>query len=65
MEQHTSTSGGGIGIVGLLTIVFVALKLMDIIDWSWAWVLSPLWISAALAGFIILCVLGVIVLVKR
>ncbi len=64
METSTSSSGG-IGFVGILTIVFVALKLLDVIDWSWAWVLSPLWISAALVGFIILCALGVIAFIKR
>lgn len=35
---------GGIGFFGLLTIVFITLKLTDYIDWSWWWVLSPLWI---------------------
>jgi len=36
-----------VGPVLLLTIVFVILKLTDSVDWSWLWVLSPLWISAA------------------
>lgn len=28
-----------------LTLLFIALKLGDVIDWSWWWVLSPQWIS--------------------
>ena len=32
-------------ICGLLTIVFITLKLTHVIDWSWIWVLSPLWIG--------------------
>lgn len=32
----------GIGFTGLLTIVFIALKLCNVINWSWLWVLSPL-----------------------
>lgn len=36
----------GIGFAGLLTILFVALKLTNVIDWAWAWVLAPIWISA-------------------
>lgn len=36
----------GIGFVGLLTILFIALKLTNHISWSWWWVLSPLWITA-------------------
>lgn len=45
---------GGISFAGLLTIVFIVLKLLDKIDWSWWWVLSPLWISAMLVAFFIL-----------
>ena len=32
------------GIVGILTIIFIVLKLTDNIDWSWIWVFSPIWI---------------------
>ena len=41
-------SSGGIGFCGVLTIVFIALKLTGFIKWSWLWVLSPLWISVIL-----------------
>ena len=50
----SSSSSSGIGFVGLLTIVFIVLKLLGKITWSWWWVLSPLWISAAFAILIIL-----------
>ncbi len=43
MSNSNNSSGGGIGFVGLLTILFVGLKLTDVIDWSWWWVLSPIW----------------------
>lgn len=32
----------------LLTVLFIGLKLANYINWSWVWVLSPLWISAIL-----------------
>ena len=55
MSTATSTrSNGGIGIVGLLTIVFIVLKLIGQITWSWWWVLSPLWI---LTGFILVVII--------
>jgi len=38
----------GIGFTGLLAILFIAFKLAGIIDWSWVWVLCPLWIGIAL-----------------
>lgn len=51
MSKSTSSSSSGIGFVGLLTIVFIVLKLLEITavaKWTWWWVLSPLWISTAL-----------------
>jgi hypothetical protein len=42
--MKNQNTNGGIGFVGLLTILFVGLKLTDNIDWSWWWVVSPLWI---------------------
>ena len=49
-----SSSGGGIGFVGLLTIAFIVLKLTKVISWSWWWVLSPIWITAALIAVIVI-----------
>jgi hypothetical protein len=43
----------------LLTVLFVALKLTGHIDWSWWWVLSPLWIGLTLF-VMLLGVLGII-----
>lgn len=37
----------GIGFTGVLTVAFIVLKLCGVIKWSWLWVLSPIWISAA------------------
>jgi hypothetical protein len=43
-----SNSTGGIGFLGMLTILFIGLKLTGYVDWSWTWVLSPLWIGFTL-----------------
>ena len=40
---------GGLGIVSVLTIIFIVLKLSGVVQWSWIWVLSPIWISAVIA----------------
>jgi hypothetical protein len=39
---------GGITLSDTLLIIFVVLKLVGVIHWSWIWVLSPLWISVLL-----------------
>ncbi len=41
--------------IGLLAIVFIVLKLCNVIAWSWLWVLSPLWIAALLVFAVFLC----------
>ena len=43
-----NSAGGGIGLGGAVFIVFLVLKLMSVIDWSWWWVTAPLWIPLAL-----------------
>lgn len=48
MNNSNGRASGGIGFVGLLTIAFIVLKLLGRITWPWVWVLSPIWISAAL-----------------
>ena len=53
-DYHYST---GIGFTGLLTILFIAFKLAHIINWSWWWVLSPLWIGFAIVLFVAIVML--------
>lgn len=55
MSQQNSTSG--IGFTGVLTIVFIVLKLLGKITWSWWWVLSPMWISTLVVLFILIILL--------
>lgn len=40
---------GGIGFLDALTLLFIALKLCKVIDWSWWWVLAPFWGQFAIA----------------
>ena len=49
--------GGGIGFVGVLTILFIALKLLNKISWSWWWVLSPIWINVGIQILIIFIII--------
>lgn len=42
----------GINFTGLLTLLFIGLKLTGYIHWSWVWVVSPIWISLGIALFI-------------
>lgn len=57
-----SATAGGTGFMGLLAIVFIVLKLCKVINWSWIWVLSPIWISWLI--FIIIAI-GAIIWIKK
>ena len=48
----------GIGLGTLLAIVFMVLKLTGYIDWSWWWILSPLWIPVVLILLLALFIAG-------
>ena len=61
-NKRNSSSSSGIGILGVLQIVFLVLKLTGLITWSWAVVLIPLWISLGIFVifliFVIIAVTG-------
>lgn len=64
--QSSSASNDVVGSAAIvLTIVFIVLKLTHVINWSWWWVLSPLWIGALFAIVIMLIVLAIVVAVER
>jgi len=56
-EVKVKVHGGGVGFLGLLTLLFIGLKLGNVIDWSWWWVMAPLWIPFAVVFGIIAIVL--------
>lgn len=58
MSRHdTNNTRGGVGFFGLLTLVFITLKLLDVISWSWAWVLAPIWMPIVIALIVIIVLL--------
>lgn len=57
MSVERAEIGGGIGLTGVLAVVFIVLKLIGVIDWSWWWVLAPIWIPWAIL-IIALAIIG-------
>ena len=47
----SSSSSSGVGIGTVCLVVFITLKCSKLVDWSWWWVLSPIWI---VAGFYVI-----------
>ena len=55
-DKPVVVQSGGMGVLGLLGVVFVTLKLMGYITWSWWWVTAPFWGGFAL--FLVLMVMA-------
>lgn len=53
--MSNKTTHYGVSFTELLLIVFIVLKLTNVINWSWWWVLSPLWISL---GIVLIILIG-------
>ena len=47
-NNNSANTNCGVGFCGLLTLIFITLKLFGIISWSWIWVLSPIWIPSCI-----------------
>lgn len=58
-SKSSGSSSSGVGFCSLLTIVFITLKLLGYITWSWLWVLSPLWISAIIVILLVIFLMWV------
>lgn len=62
MSKSKDVSGGGVGFLSLLGVLFIGLKLTHQIDWSWWYVLAPLW-GPLVLGVSLMALAGVISLI--
>lgn len=56
MSNSQVSAETGVGLPGLLLVLFIGLKLGKVISWSWWWVLSPFWIPFVLVMVILIFV---------
>lgn len=56
------SEGNGMGLASVLGVIFIVLKLVGVIAWSWWWVLAPFWIPAAL---ILLILFGMLLFTRQ
>jgi len=62
--SNSNSSSSGIGVFGLLGVVFVTLKLTGVIGWSWWWATVPFWGGLALVVAVFLLILLVSVVLS-
>jgi len=63
MSDHSSAVGGGVSLATVLVVIFIVLKVLKLIAWSWWWVFSPWWISGLLFMGILVAALIVMVFI--
>lgn len=64
-NNRSSATGGGLSILGVVEIVFIILKLLGIINWSWWIVLIPLWIDLGITLLVILFIIVAIIMANK
>lgn len=50
-------TSSGLGLLDVLAVVFIVLKLLGVITWSWVWVLSPIWIQLVIVAIVFIVIL--------
>ena len=61
MSNKSSSSSSGMGCGGVVQVVFIVLKLLGLINWSWWWVMSPSLIGLAIVAVVLIAALVVAV----
>lgn len=64
-NKRNSSSSSGTDILGVVQIVFITLKLIGVIDWSWPIVLVPLWIGLGILAIWLIILLICALLGRR
>jgi hypothetical protein len=59
MSQSNNSSTGGIGLSGALFLLFLGLKLGNVITWPWVLVFAPLWIPL---GVVVICLIIILII---
>ena len=65
MHKDKEVKSVGLGFADALALLFIALKLTGYINWSWIWVLSPIWISISFLALIFLVIVVLSVIADR
>lgn len=63
-DNSNKVTYSGSSFTTLLQITFIILKLCKVIDWSWWWVLSPMWITTGLV-LVIMAIMFLIFFIKN
>lgn len=64
-ENKTVIKKQALSLGTILTIIFVVLKLVGVIDWSWVWVLAPVWIGAIISLVLVLITVIAAIIVNK
>jgi hypothetical protein len=65
MTTNNSSSSGGIGIFGLMGVMFIGLKIAGVINWPWVWVLAPFWGSIVLVVAVLLIAAVIVTIANK
>lgn len=56
-NYSSNNSSSGIGVLGVLQIIFIVLKCLDLVTWTWAQVFIPAFIGIGITVVVIIALL--------
>jgi hypothetical protein len=59
-----NTKNVGSSLTGVLLVILIVLKLTHNINWSWWWVLSPLWIPTVIVAVLIVLTALIVLIIE-
>ena len=63
--RETKVSQSNITLASLIQLAFIILKLCKVINWSWWWVLAPMWIELGIALIMVTIIFIVDIITKK
>lgn len=64
-NNSNNVSVTGVGFTGLLQVAFIVLKLTGVINWSWFWVFSPIWVTLSISVIAIIAIFIFAIIINR
>lgn len=52
--MNRNNRAGGLGLCSTLTVIFIVLRLVGVIEWPWLWVLAPSWLPPAVLALLLI-----------
>jgi len=65
MNKNNNNTSSGVTFASLLFLLFLALKLTHVINWSWWWITAPIWGPFVIVAVVLIIIAVIAVLLNK